>query len=100
MTNGNSKGLMPIFSLFDLGSTPEVCKEDVTLPSDMSDWTIFSPEKDISSNLWIKDWSLGDPESWSVLGALVVVWATSNHGFGDLECDLEVGGDFEEDWQF
>lgn len=100
MTNENSKGLTPIFSLLDLVSSPEDCKEDVTLPSDMSDWTVFSLEIEIYSNLWIKDWTSRDSESGSVLGEMVVAWATLDHGFGDLECDLEVGGDFEGVWLF
>jgi hypothetical protein len=34
--NGNSKGLNPSFSLWDLVNTPEDCKDDETLPSDIS----------------------------------------------------------------
>ena len=30
----------------------------------------------------------------------MVEWTTSNLEFGDLECDLEVVGDFEGEWLF
>lgn len=88
MGNGNSKGLIPSFSLWDLVKTPEDCRYELTLPSNKSVWVGFSPKIEIASNIWIKVCTLAGSvgesvEVWlndfgSELGDLVAISTNSN----------------------
>lgn len=104
---GNSNGVTPSFSLWEWVKIQVDWKDEETLLSDNSNCCGFPFEIEIPSNFWIKVWTsdISYERGWSddlgsVLGDFMVVFATFGLGVGDLEWDMEVGGELEGEWLF